>query len=178
MDARDHLRYKEISYKEIFLLFPSGNSFSNILVSLMRLSKLQYLGLSNCNVRNLCELDIPSDVSGALSVPELLTSIEDVRLDGCASLEIVELANPLEVPNLALTTFIKAVNCYRLAENINALTLLKKHLKPFANSKKYLTLLYLEVKSQNGMRRLSSVERLSIVEILDKLMRVTGWAGC
>ncbi|TYI58415.1 hypothetical protein E1A91_D11G356500v1 [Gossypium mustelinum] len=87
--------------------------------------------------------DIPSDVSGlsALilldlsgnnfnselkSVPELLTSIEDVRLDGCASLEVDELASPLEVPNLALSTFIKVVNCYRLAEYINALTLLKK----------------------------------------------------
>ncbi|TYG96451.1 hypothetical protein ES288_A11G351700v1 [Gossypium darwinii] len=151
----------------------SGNSFSNIPVSLMRLSKLQYLGLSNCNVRNLCEADIPSDISGLSSlilldlsgnnfigipsaltrlsklktlrlsnckelksVPELLTSIEDVRLDGCASLEVVELASPLDVPNLVGSTFIKAVNCYRLVENINALTLLKKHLKPFANSKK------------------------------------------
>lgn len=62
-------------------------------------------------------------------MPELLTSIEDVRLDGCTSLEVVELASPLEVPNLVGSTFIKAVNCYRLAENINALTLLKKHLK-------------------------------------------------
>ncbi|KAG4177320.1 hypothetical protein ERO13_A11G298300v2, partial [Gossypium hirsutum] len=151
----------------------SGNSFSNIPVSLMRLSKLQYLGLSNCNVRNLCEADIPSDISGLSSlilldlsgnnfigipsaltrlsklktlrlsnckelksVPELLTSIEDVRLDGCASLEVVEPASPLDVPNLVGSTFIKAVNCYRLVENINALTLLKKHLKPFANSKK------------------------------------------
>ncbi|TYI03685.1 hypothetical protein ES332_A11G357800v1 [Gossypium tomentosum] len=151
----------------------SGNSFSNIPVSLMRLSKLQYLGLSNCNVRNLCEADIPSDISGLSSlilldlrgnnfigipsaltrlsklktlrlsnckelksVPELLTSIEDVRLDGCALLEVVELASPLDVPNLVGSTFIEAVNCYRLVENINALTLLKKHLKPFANSKK------------------------------------------
>ncbi|TYI58419.1 hypothetical protein E1A91_D11G356900v1 [Gossypium mustelinum] len=151
----------------------SGNSFSNIPVSLMRLSKLQYLGLSNCNVRNLCEADIPSDIYGLSSlilldlsgnnfigipsalttlsklktlrlsnckelksVPELLTSIEDVRLDGCSSLEVVELANPLDVTNLVGSTFMKAVNCYRLAENINALTLLKKHLKPFANSKK------------------------------------------
>ncbi|KAK8272768.1 hypothetical protein V6Z12_D11G358000 [Gossypium hirsutum] len=144
----------------------SGNSFSNIPVSLMRLSKLQYLGLSNCNVRNLCEADIPSDIYGLSSlilldlsgnnfigipsalttlsklktlrlsnckelksVPELLTSIEDVRLDGCSSLEVVELANPLDVTNLVGSTFMKAVNCYRLAENINALTLLKKHLK-------------------------------------------------
>ncbi|PPD89799.1 hypothetical protein GOBAR_DD13288 [Gossypium barbadense] len=67
------------------------------------------------------------------SLPELLTSIARVCIDGCASLEVV--ASPLKVCNLLDLASIKAINCYRLAENINALTLLKKHLKAFANSR-------------------------------------------
>ncbi|MBA0654726.1 hypothetical protein Goklo_021664, partial [Gossypium klotzschianum] len=113
----------------------------------MECSSLRELNLRD---RNLREGDIPNDISclsslkkldlsdckELKSVPELLTSIEDVRLDGCSSLEVVELANPLDVTNLVGSTFMKAVNCYRLAENINALTLLKKHLKAFSNSRK------------------------------------------
>ncbi|MFQ6658285.1 hypothetical protein Gotur_027621, partial [Gossypium turneri] len=63
----------------------------------------------------------------------LLTSIARVCIDGCASLEVV--ASPSKVCNLLDLASIKAINCYRLAENINALTLLKKHLKAFANSR-------------------------------------------
>ncbi|TYG47765.1 hypothetical protein ES288_D11G367300v1 [Gossypium darwinii] len=96
----------------LILLDLSGNNFNGVPSTLTQLSKLQTLRLPNCK-----ELK---------SVPELLTSIEDVRLDGCASFDVDELASPLEVPNLALSTFIKVVNCYRLAEYINALTLLKK----------------------------------------------------
>ncbi|KAK8329870.1 hypothetical protein V6Z11_A11G349400 [Gossypium hirsutum] len=45
---------------------------------------------------------------------------------------------------------VRAFNCYRLAENISAITLLKTQLKAFANSRNEFVLLYLEMKSQNG----------------------------
>ncbi|MBA0785967.1 hypothetical protein Gotri_027542, partial [Gossypium trilobum] len=83
------------SLSSLILLDLSGKNFNGVPSTLTRLSKLQTLRLSNCK-----ELK---------SVPELLTSIEDVRLDGCASLEVDELASPLEVPNLALSTFTKVV---------------------------------------------------------------------
>ncbi|KAG8479439.1 hypothetical protein CXB51_029891 [Gossypium anomalum] len=104
------------SLKELDL---SGNNFISIPSSLTRFSKLQYLGLSNCK-----ELK---------SLPELLTSIANVWTDGCA-FELV--ANPSKVYNSTGWAWFCAVHCYRLAENINALTLLKKHLKVFANSRK------------------------------------------
>ncbi|KAL1075343.1 hypothetical protein V6Z11_D11G355300 [Gossypium hirsutum] len=91
----------------------SGNNFLSIPASITRLPKVKLLMLSSCK-----ELK---------SLPELLTSIARVCIDGCASLEVV--ASPLKVCNLLDLASIKAINCYRLAENINALTLLKKHLK-------------------------------------------------
>ncbi|KAG4123199.1 hypothetical protein ERO13_D11G311900v2 [Gossypium hirsutum] len=97
----------------------SGNNFLSIPASITRLPKLKLLMLSSCK-----ELK---------SLPELLTSIARVCIDGCASLEVV--ASPSKVCNLLDLASIKAINCYRLAENINALTLLKKHLKAFANSR-------------------------------------------
>ncbi|KAL1075368.1 hypothetical protein V6Z11_D11G357700 [Gossypium hirsutum] len=97
----------------------SGNNFHSIPASITRLPKLKLLMLSSCK-----ELK---------SLPELLTSIARVCIDGCASLEGV--ASPSKVCNLLDLASIKAINCYRLAENINALTLLKKHLKAFANSR-------------------------------------------
>ncbi|TYG47777.1 hypothetical protein ES288_D11G368400v1 [Gossypium darwinii] len=97
----------------------SGNNFLSIPASITRLPKLKLLMLSSCK-----ELK---------SLPELLTSIARVCIDGCASLEGV--ASPSKVCNLLDLASIKAINCYRLAENINALTLLKKHLKAFANSR-------------------------------------------
>ncbi|TYG47766.1 hypothetical protein ES288_D11G367400v1 [Gossypium darwinii] len=97
----------------------SGNNFLSIPASITRLPKVKLLMLSSCK-----ELK---------SLPELLTSIARVCIDGCASLEVV--ASPLKVCNLLDLASIKAINCYRLAENINALTLLKKHLKAFANSR-------------------------------------------
>ncbi|XP_017629071.1 TMV resistance protein N-like [Gossypium arboreum] len=101
-------------------LYLKGNNFITIPLALTQLRMLNLLGLSNC-----IELT---------SLPELLTSIAEVRIDGCASLEVV--ASPSKVCNLVDRGFIKAINCFKLAENINALTLLKKHLKAFANSRK------------------------------------------
>ncbi|KAG4177331.1 hypothetical protein ERO13_A11G297600v2 [Gossypium hirsutum] len=101
-------------------LYLTGNNFITIPLALTQLSKLSFLGLSNCKMLK--------------SLPELLTSIADVRIDDCSLLEVV--ASPSKVCNLVDLGFIKAINCFKLAENINALTLLKKHLKAFANSRK------------------------------------------
>ncbi|KAK8272734.1 hypothetical protein V6Z12_D11G355100 [Gossypium hirsutum] len=97
-----------------------GNNFITIPLALTQLSRLNFLRLSNCKMLK--------------SLPQLLTSIADVRIDDCSSLEVV--ASPSKVCNSVNSGFIKAINCFKLAENINALTLLKKHLKAFANSRK------------------------------------------
>ncbi|TYI03733.1 hypothetical protein ES332_A11G361500v1 [Gossypium tomentosum] len=97
-----------------------GNNFISIPASIIRLSKLNYIRLSDCKMLK--------------SLPELPTSTEDVWIDGCSSLEVV--ASPSKVCNLSGSAYITAINCYNLAENNNALTLLKKHLKAFANSRK------------------------------------------
>ncbi|PPD75358.1 hypothetical protein GOBAR_DD27718 [Gossypium barbadense] len=144
------------------------NSMTLMLPSLLDLSSLTRLNLSNCN---LCEGDIPSDISRLSyleeldlggnnfisipscltqiskleflrlsdcrelkSLPELPTSIEGVTVNGCTSLEMV--AYPSKVSNSKYSADIVGVNCFRLAENIDALTLLKKHLKVFGNSRK------------------------------------------
>ncbi|XP_039032334.1 disease resistance-like protein DSC1 [Hibiscus syriacus] len=102
----------------LVMLNLSGNNFISLPDSLTRLSKLKGLALMNCR--------------GLKSLPELPTSVEYVSIDDCASLELI--ANPSKVYNRMVFMF-KGINCCRLAENINALTLLKKHLKVFANSR-------------------------------------------
>ncbi|XP_040960364.1 TMV resistance protein N-like [Gossypium hirsutum] len=105
-------------------LYLRGNNFITIPLALTQLSRLYLLGLSNCKMLK--------------SLPELLTSIADVSIDDCSSLEVV--ASPSKVCNLVYSGFIKAINCFKLAENINALTLLKKYLKASANSIKMFTI--------------------------------------
>ncbi|TYG47773.1 hypothetical protein ES288_D11G368000v1 [Gossypium darwinii] len=100
-------------------LYLTGNNFITIPLALTQLSRLDFLALSNCKMLK--------------SLPELLTSIADVRIDDCSSLEVV--ASPSKVRNLVDRGIIRAINCFKLAENTNALTLLKKHLKAFANSR-------------------------------------------
>ncbi|MFQ6635428.1 hypothetical protein Gotur_011191 [Gossypium turneri] len=90
-----------------------GNNFISIPSCVIRISKLESLRLSYCRALK--------------SLPELLTSITDIRINGCASLEVV--ANPSKVWNSKEWVNIVGINCFRLAENIDALTLLKKHLK-------------------------------------------------
>ncbi|XVE50326.1 hypothetical protein DITRI_Ditri01bG0153100 [Diplodiscus trichospermus] len=103
----------------------SGNNFISLPATLNRLSRLRYLGLSDCR-----ELK---------SLPELLTSTECVRIDGCVSLEVV--AEPTKVCNSIDWGFISGIHCYKLAENNNALTMLKKHLKVFANARRLFDIL-------------------------------------
>ncbi|KAL1075355.1 hypothetical protein V6Z11_D11G356500 [Gossypium hirsutum] len=110
----------------------SGNNFISIPASLTRLSKLKFLDLSNCNMLNFLGL---SNCKMLKSLPELLTSM---CINGCSSLEVV--ASPSKVRNLVEGGYIFAINCFKLAENINALTLLKKYLKASANSIKNFTI--------------------------------------
>ncbi|KAH1083936.1 hypothetical protein J1N35_023697 [Gossypium stocksii] len=116
-----------------------GNNFISVPSCLTQFSKLHFLRLSNCRALK--------------SLPELLTSIEKVRINGCASLEIV--ANPSKVCNSnyrsSYWSNIVGDNCFRLAENIDALALLKKHLKVFGNSREKFDIILPEVKSQNGL---------------------------
>ncbi|TYG96217.1 hypothetical protein ES288_A11G331100v1 [Gossypium darwinii] len=72
------------------------------------------------------------------SVPELPSSIQTVLIIGCTSLEV---AYPSEVFISRLSANIVGFNCFRLAENIDALTLLKKHLKVFGNSREKLDII-------------------------------------
>ncbi|KAK8329793.1 hypothetical protein V6Z12_A11G348600, partial [Gossypium hirsutum] len=101
-------------------LYLNDNNFITVPLALTQLSKLKLIALSNCMKLN--------------SLPELPTSIEDVWLEGCSSLEVV--ASPSKVCNLVDSAAIRAFNCFKLVENMNALTLLRKHLKAFANSRK------------------------------------------
>ncbi|TYI58379.1 hypothetical protein E1A91_D11G353300v1 [Gossypium mustelinum] len=95
----------------------SGNNFISVPASLTRLSKLEFLYLINCKKLKY--------------LPELLTSIGKVWIDGCASLEVV--ASPSKGCNLVGWATVRAINRFKLAD---ALPLLKKHLKAFPNPRK------------------------------------------
>ncbi|TYG47750.1 hypothetical protein ES288_D11G365800v1 [Gossypium darwinii] len=119
-----------------------GNNFISIPISLTRLSELQFLRLSYCKMLK--------------SLPEIPTRLGQVSLDGCSSLEVCNLVDSAafraincfklaeninaltlrEVCNLRGSGAFIASNCFKLAENMNALTLLKKQLKEFSNSRK------------------------------------------
>ncbi|KAE8684282.1 hypothetical protein F3Y22_tig00111146pilonHSYRG00048 [Hibiscus syriacus] len=82
----------------------SGNNFISIPPSLTRLSKLEYLGLSNCGICNLCG-DIPSNISHLSSLTDLdlsgnnfisispsltrLTKLDYLKLSNCKGLELL-----------------------------------------------------------------------------------------
>ncbi|TYI58411.1 hypothetical protein E1A91_D11G356100v1 [Gossypium mustelinum] len=120
----------------------SGNNFISIPSSLTRLSELQFLGLSYCKMLK--------------SLPEIPTRLGHVCLDGCSALEVCNLVDSAafraincfklaeninaltlrEVCNLIGSGAFRAINCFKLAENMNALIVLKKQLKAFANSRK------------------------------------------
>ncbi|KAL4379498.1 hypothetical protein GQ457_02G037380 [Hibiscus cannabinus] len=149
------------------------NSMAPMLPLLLALSSLKMLRLRDCNI---CEGDIPNDISrlysleqldisgnnfislpdfltrlpklqdvefencrGLKSLPELPTTVTSVSIDDCASLELVVI--PSEATNTMNWVNIIGTNCFRLAENINALTLLKNLLKVFANSRKKVSVI-------------------------------------
>ncbi|KHG16365.1 TMV resistance N [Gossypium arboreum] len=101
-----------------------GNNFIGIPSCLTQISKLVSLRLSDCKALK--------------SLPELVTRINYVLINGCASLEIVAIPSKVCNSNYRLRSWsdIVGVNCFRLAENIDALTLLKKRLKVVGNSRK------------------------------------------
>ncbi|PPR92112.1 hypothetical protein GOBAR_AA28558 [Gossypium barbadense] len=100
----------------------SGNNFISIPASLTRLSKRLFLVLSNFNICSLGERDFPRDISGLSSLKYL-------------GLGIVE--SPSKVCNFVGCDNIRAINCFKLAEKINALTMLKEHIKAFVDSRKW-----------------------------------------
>ncbi|XP_039032336.1 disease resistance-like protein DSC1 [Hibiscus syriacus] len=83
----------------------SSNNFISLPDSLTRLSKLEDLELMNCR--------------GLKSLPELPASTVNVSIDDCASLELI--ASPSKVCSSGKCVFFIGTNCYRLAENINAI---------------------------------------------------------
>ncbi|XP_039024933.1 probable WRKY transcription factor 19 [Hibiscus syriacus] len=91
----------------------------------LSLTSLTSLKLKDCN---LCEGDIPSDISCLSSLITLDLS-EGVNIDGCSSLELV----PNKVCNSVGGARFRGLHCYRLAENINAYTL---HIKQHVISRK------------------------------------------
>ncbi|PPS15266.1 hypothetical protein GOBAR_AA05338 [Gossypium barbadense] len=130
-----------------------SNNFNSIPVSLTRLSKLEYLRLSNCGLCNIGEGDNPSDISGlsSLRVLELggnnFTSIA-ASFTRLSNLEFLGVSNCCELESLPVLparmrtdwkdykAYFIATNSYKLAENISAISLLKTYIKAFANSRK------------------------------------------
>ncbi|PPD76193.1 hypothetical protein GOBAR_DD26873 [Gossypium barbadense] len=118
------------------------NSMPSMLPSLLGLSSLQMLDLSDCNL-----FDIPTDIrclyslkeldlsgNNFTSIPSSLFNLVYLGLSSCKELKsLPELSKVYN--SVGWSTFI-GIHCYRLAENIDALTLLKKHLKVFGNSGK------------------------------------------
>ncbi|TXG74577.1 hypothetical protein ES288_1Z031900v1 [Gossypium darwinii] len=133
----------------------SVNNFNRIPASLTGLSKLEELSLSRCGLRNMGEGDIPSDISGLSSLRILdlhgnnFTSI-GASLARLSNLQRLGVCNCSELESLPVLlarktsdwkhnrSYFIAINSYRLAENMSAITLLKTHIKAFENSRKRL----------------------------------------
>ncbi|KAB2006459.1 hypothetical protein ES319_D11G346700v1 [Gossypium barbadense] len=129
------------------------NNFNRIPASLTGLSKLEELSLSSCGLCNMGEGDIPSDISGLSSLKVLylngnnFTSIA-ASLARLSNLQYLGVCNCRELESLPVLltrktsdwkhnwSYFLAINSNRLAENMSAITLLKTHIKAFANSRK------------------------------------------
>ncbi|KAG4122934.1 hypothetical protein ERO13_D11G297400v2 [Gossypium hirsutum] len=118
------------------------NSMTSMLPSLLGLSSLQRLNLRDCNL-----FDIPSDIcclyslkelelsgNNFTSIPSSLFNLVYLGLSSCK--ELKSLPELSKVYTSVGWSTITCIDCYRLAENIDALTLLKKHLKVFGNTGK------------------------------------------
>ncbi|MFQ6667025.1 hypothetical protein Gotur_033183 [Gossypium turneri] len=128
------------------------NNFNRIPASLTGLSKLEELSLSSCGLCNMGEGDIPSDISGLSSLKVLylngnnFTSIA-ASLARLSNLQYLGVCNCRELESLPVLltrktsdwkhnwSYFLAINSNRLAENMSAITLLKTHIKAFANSR-------------------------------------------
>ncbi|XVF78429.1 hypothetical protein PTKIN_Ptkin14bG0132000 [Pterospermum kingtungense] len=97
----------------------SANNFLYLPENVTRLSKLSTLILSDCK-----RLE---------SVPELQTSLETVMMDGCVSLQVF--GNPSTFCNLFDKPLNLGKNFFRLVEENNGLTLMKRNLKVLAKSR-------------------------------------------
>ncbi|XVF87721.1 hypothetical protein PTKIN_Ptkin18bG0143500 [Pterospermum kingtungense] len=92
----------------------SGNNFLSLPATIGRLPKLYILKLSHCGKLK--------------SLPEaVIASVDGLVIDGCASLEVVEDLTA-EYKKRSVEA-IRGINCYKLVEKNNALTLLKIRLK-------------------------------------------------
>ncbi|XVF78500.1 hypothetical protein PTKIN_Ptkin14bG0139100 [Pterospermum kingtungense] len=94
-----------------------GNNFISLPATLTRLSKLDFVDLSDC--RRLKTL------------PDLLTNVRALIINDCDSLEV--LANPSTIGNSSQWLAISGINCYKLAENNDALRMLKQYIKVLPN---------------------------------------------
>ncbi|TYJ12239.1 hypothetical protein E1A91_A11G335900v1 [Gossypium mustelinum] len=124
------------------------NSIAPMLPSLSGLTSL-----TNCGLCNMGEGDIPSDISGLSSLKVLdlngnnFTSIA-ASLARLSNLQYLGVCNCRELESLPVLlarktsewkhnwSYFIAINSYRLAENMSAITLLKRHIKAFENSRK------------------------------------------
>ncbi|PPS18946.1 hypothetical protein GOBAR_AA01592 [Gossypium barbadense] len=113
------------SLTSLYFIDLSGNNFISVPSSITRLSKINTLNLDNCK-----ELK---------SLPEVLTNIGSVLVSGCDSLEAI--ANPSNVCKSVNWADIRGINCYRLAETMNLVTLLKKNIKVFGNFRNVFTVI-------------------------------------
>ncbi|XP_039044149.1 disease resistance protein RUN1-like isoform X2 [Hibiscus syriacus] len=108
------------SLSSLITLDLSGNNFVIIPSSLTLFSKLQYLGLSNCN---------------KLKHLPVFTSTQGLFIDCCASLELAP--NLSMVCNSVSWARFRGLHCYKLVKNIDMLLLLRRrHLKQHAISRK------------------------------------------
>ncbi|XVF78244.1 hypothetical protein PTKIN_Ptkin14bG0115000 [Pterospermum kingtungense] len=111
--------YRLSSLKNVNL---SGNNFISVPTTLSQLPKVQSLDLSDC-----IQLK---------SLPEALTKISGLRINGCPLFELFEV--PSTLSKSVYWFWICVTNCYRLSKINNTLTMFKKYLKVFANSRRIL----------------------------------------
>ncbi|KAK9043978.1 hypothetical protein V6N11_072301 [Hibiscus sabdariffa] len=137
----------------LFQVFQRGRieSVPLMLHSLSGLSSLKELKLRNCNLH---EGDLPSDVSCLPSLEKLelggnnfisipvfvsgLSRLQYLGMSNCRELKSLpeHLLNPPKVCSAMSWSRFCGLHCYRMVENINVLTLLKKHLKEVAHLRK------------------------------------------
>ncbi|XVF18880.1 hypothetical protein REPUB_Repub11eG0061600 [Reevesia pubescens] len=110
-----------------------GTAIKELPSSIGHLNRLNLLNLRGC--KNLWSLSTNGCVGQRPSMALTLSPLSgtSAAVDGCASLEVV--ADPLTVRDSMDEASIYALNCFKLAENNCAITMLKRHLKVVANAR-------------------------------------------